>query len=419
MDKFEIEGGVVLNGSVEASGSKNASLPILFASILSAKKIILERVPQLKDIQTSIELIKGLGAEISKESNNRYSICAERLQSIEAPYDLVRTMRASILLLAPILAREGKARVSLPGGCSIGSRPVDIHLKALEQMGVKIEIASGYVNASVEGKIKGADIGFRFPSVGATEQIIMAGTLAEGETTIRNAAREPEIVDLANFLNSLGAKIEGAGSDCIKIKGVSSLEGGSYSIMFDRIEAGTILLAGAITGGKVRVEKIVPNDLLEFLSEAKKSGVKVIEGNDWIEFEGKGSSTVSITTAPHPGFATDLQAQMMSFLCEVPGTSTIVENIFENRFMHVPELVRLGADISISGSTAQIRGKNNTFSGATVMATDLRASAALVLAGLVAKGTTSVRRIYHLDRGYESLEAKISLLGGKISRQRE
>lgn len=419
MDKFEIEGGAILSGAVVASGSKNAALPILFASILSSRKITLNRVPQLKDIQTTLDLLKGLGVHVLAMAKSEISLHAEKLHSIEAPYDLVRTMRASILLLAPILAREGRAKVSLPGGCSIGSRPVDIHLKALEQMGVSIEISGGYVNASVAGKMKGAEIVFRFPSVGATEQVMMAAVLAEGKTRITNAAQEPEIVDLANFLNSLGANIKGAGGDTIYIEGVSTLEGGDYSVMFDRIEAGTLLLAGAITGGKVKVEKIIPSDLSAFMEVVKKTGVQVTEGRDWLEFSGQGSSTVSIQTAPHPGFPTDLQAQMMSFLCEIPGVSTIVENIFENRFMHVPELVRLGAKIEVSGSTAKIHGKRNAYSGATVMATDLRASAALVLAGLKAKGTTSVRRIYHLDRGYEFLEEKIGSLGGKIVRVRE
>jgi UDP-N-acetylglucosamine 1-carboxyvinyltransferase len=419
MDKFEVEGGHRLSGGVSASGSKNAALPILFASILSPQKTTLHRVPILKDIETTLTLLRGVGAEVIRNGST-VDVSIPKLSSTEAPYDLVRTMRASILMLGPILAREGVARVSLPGGCAIGSRPVDLHLSGLEKMGAILELEHGYVNAKCPNGLRGTVIEFRSPSVGATEHLMMAATLAKGETVLKNAAREPEIVDLANFLNSMGAKISGAGSAEVSIQGETNFRATNFEVMFDRIEAGTLLLAGPITGGKVRVEKMDPKDLGSYLDILKDCGVKVTAGADFVEAEaGDSPSGVQIKTEPYPGFPTDLQAQLMALLAQVNGESEITESIFENRFMHVPELNRLGANIRAEGASAKIHGKHGCYSGAVVMATDLRASASLVLAGLSGKGKTSVRRIYHLDRGYERMEMKLEALGAKIIRSPE
>jgi UDP-N-acetylglucosamine 1-carboxyvinyltransferase len=419
MDKFEIEGGHSLSGRVSASGSKNAALPILFASILSPKKTILGRVPVLKDIETTLTLLRGVGAEVNRNGST-VEVSIPKLSSTEAPYELVRTMRASILMLGPILAREGVAKVSLPGGCAIGSRPVDLHLSGLEKMGAILDLEHGYVNARCPSGLKGAVIEFRSPSVGATEHLMMAATLAKGETVLKNAAREPEIVDLANFLNSMGAKIVGAGSSEISIQGETNFQSTNFEVMFDRIEAGTLLLAGPMTGGKVRVEKMVPKDLGSYLDILKDCGLKITVGADYVEAEsGDAPRGVQIKTEPYPGFPTDLQAQLMAYLAQINGESEITESIFENRFMHVPELNRLGANIRAEGASAKIVGKHACYSGATVMATDLRASASLVLAGLSGRGNTTVRRIYHLDRGYERMESKLEKLGAKISRSAE
>lgn len=418
MDSFEIEGGRRLNGTVDASGSKNAALPILFATLLCPEKLTLRRVPRLHDIKTTLALLEGVGAKVEREGGT-VTIDLPKLTSTEAPYDLVRTMRASVLMLGPLLARERSARVSLPGGCAIGSRPVDIHLTALEQMGAELKLEGGYIVGTCPKGLKGAEINFRFPSVGATQQVMMAASLAEGRTVIRNAAREPEIENLADFLRAMGAKISGDGTSDITIDGVPRLHGCDFEVMFDRIEAGTLLLAGPITGGSVRVRGMDTACLEAFFAVLRKSGVVVTTGDGWVEASAGESRCADFETQPHPGYATDLQAQMMAYLAQVNGVSHVSEKIFENRYMHVPELVRMGADIRVEGSQAMIYGKPGCYQGAVVMATDLRASASLVLAGLVANGTTRVRRIYHLDRGYESLETKLSSIGAAVIRKPE
>jgi len=419
MDSFEVVGGKKLSGTVEASGSKNAALPILFATLLSPGKIKLGKVPKLHDIKTTLSLLEGVGAKVERAGGD-VMLELPKLTSTEAPYDLVRTMRASVLMLGPLLAREHKAKVSLPGGCAIGSRPVDIHLIALEEMGAKLELREGYIVGSCPGGLKGAEIKFRFPSVGATQQIMMAASLAKGKTVIRNAAREPEIENLGGFLRAMGAKITGDGTSDIEIEGVTTLHGADFQVMFDRIESATLLLAGPITGGSTRVNGMETECLEVYLGLLKQAGVEITSGPGWVEAKatGKGAG-VSFNTQPHPGYPTDIQAQMMAYLAQVNGVSHIGETIFENRFMHVPELVRMGADIRVDGANAEVHGKPGCYQGATVMATDLRASAALVLAGLAAKGTTRVRRIYHLDRGYESLELKLRSLGADIVRKPE
>lgn len=419
MDSFEISGGRKLTGTVEVSGSKNAALPILFATLLSPGLIRLKKVPDLHDIKTTLKLLEGVGARVAR-SGGEVSIEAPKLSSTEAPYDLVRTMRASVLMLGPLLAREHKAKVSLPGGCAIGSRPVDIHLTALEQMGAELKLEQGYILGQCPGGLKGAELKLRFPSVGATQQIMMAASLASGRTVIRNAAREPEIENLGGFLRAMGARVGGDGSSDIEIEGVSTLKGTDFEVMFDRIEGATLLLAGPITGGSTRVNGMETGCLTSFLDVLKHAGVSVSAGPGWVEAAASGSGGgVDFNTEPHPGYPTDLQAQMMAYLAQVNGISKVGETIFENRFMHVPELVRMGADIRVDGSQAVVYGKPGCYQGATVMATDLRASAALVLAGLSARGTTRVRRIYHLDRGYESLELKLGSLGAQIVRKPE
>ncbi len=420
MDRFEIEGGNRLEGEVTAGGSKNAALPILFASILCPGTLSVHRVPRLRDIETTFALLREIGFRADFAGENSVAIDASVLTSVEAPYDLVRTMRASVLMLGPLLAREKKAKVSLPGGCAIGSRPVDLHLSGLEKMGAKFRIEQGYIHGECTSGLKGAEVNFRFPSVGATENILMAATLAKGTTEIINAAREPEIVDLARTLTEMGAKISGAGTSTIRVEGVTALKSARVEVMFDRIEAGTLLISGPITKGRVRVNGARGEELRSFLEILKMAGVDIAEGNNWVEAGySEAMCPVKFITAPFPGYPTDLQAQLMSQLALIPGVSEIEETIFENRFMHVPELNRLGADVRVSGSRAMIHGKPNCYSGATVMATDLRASASLVLAGLAAKGHTTIRRIYHLDRGYESLESKLWPIGARITRSRE
>ncbi len=419
MHKFLVEGGNTLSGTVRASGSKNSALPLLFATILTAKPIRLRRVPQLKDIETTLKLLRGIGAK-AEHAADVVEIENPALSSTEAPYDLVRTMRASILMLGPLLARAKKAKVSLPGGCAIGTRPVDLHLSGLEKMGATLSLEQGYVIGACPKGLKGAEISFRSPSVGATEHLLMAASLAEGRTVLRNCAREPEIVDLVKLLRAMGAKIQGEGESDITVDGVSSLGGADYEVMFDRIEAGTLLLAGPMTGGRVRVEGMDADCLGSFLDLVKTSGAEVKVMADAVEMgPGKSSRGVNFSTEPYPGFPTDLQAQMMAYLAQVQGDSVISENIFENRFMHVPELNRLGAQVRVEGAKAYVQGKPGCYGGATVMATDLRASASLVLAGLAGKGETCVRRIYHLDRGYESMEVKLGALGAKIRRALE
>jgi UDP-N-acetylglucosamine 1-carboxyvinyltransferase len=420
MDKLIIQGCGPLSGSVVISGAKNAALPIVMASILADSTCQFNNVPELRDIRTSLALLNELGADAKRTDEQGVSIDPRRINNFNASYDLVKTMRASILVLGPLLAKFGQANVSLPGGCAIGARPVNLHLQGLEQMGASIVVDAGYIQASVEGRLQGAHIFMDVVSVGATENLMMAAALADGQTIIENAAREPEIVDLAQCLNTMGAKVAGAGTDKITITGVESLSGCEYSVVPDRIETGTFLVAAAITGGKVRCEKAAPNTLDVVLDKLLKAGAKVESGDDWIELDMRGQrlTSVDIQTAAHPGFPTDMQAQFVVLNCLANGTGVVTENIFENRFMHVPELQRMGAKVSLQANTAVCDGMSS-LKGAQVMATDLRASASLVLAGLVATGQTKVDRIYHLDRGYEHIEQKLNALGACITRINE
>jgi UDP-N-acetylglucosamine 1-carboxyvinyltransferase len=419
MEKLIIEGGVPLRGTIHVSGSKNAALPILFASLLLDGPSIFHNVPRLRDINTTMDMLKVLGcpAAFTDGEGNTVRTEAEHLLP-EAPYELVRTMRASVLVLGPLLVRLGRARVALPGGCAIGARPVEQHTKALEKMGARLELDSGYIVGRCD-RLRGADITFDFPTVGGTEHLIMAASLADGDTFLRNAAREPEVVDLANFLNSRGAKISGQGTDLIHIRGVSSLRGGTYSIMPDRIEAGTFLAAAAITGGECDIEGCPIEELTAVMAKMGEMGVTLEPHENGVSVRRTGSLRgVDMTTRPYPGFPTDMQAQIMALMTMAEGSSKKNKKIFENRFMHVPELSRMGADIKLSGSRAVIRGVSGLI-GAPVMASDLRASASLVIAGLVAKGKTSVQRIYHLDRGYERIERKLERVGARIRRARD
>lgn len=415
MDSLLIQGGVPLKGTVKVSGAKNAALPILFGGILFDKPVVFENVPHLRDIQTTQNLLETLGFETSFEKN-RMEICKKDSIVPQAPYDLVKTMRASVLCLGPLLARLGEASVAMPGGCAIGARPVDLHLSALERMGAEFTLDGGYIKGRCQ-KLHGAHIQFDFPTVGGTENIMMAACLAEGETVLDNAAREPEIVDLANFLNSCGAKIEGAGQTQIRIKGVSSLsQTEPYRIMPDRIEAGTYLIAAALTNGEVRVEDCPYKDMEALCSKLEACNVHLTYEENAVVAKPHGElNAVDIRTLPHPGFPTDMQAQFMAMLTMCKGSGIVEETIFENRFMHVPELVRMGADIRLSGNSALVRGVPG-LTGAPVMASDLRAGAALVIAGLCADGETRVDRIYHVDRGYEGMELKLQELGARIKR---
>ncbi len=418
MDKIVIEGGKPLNGDVKISGAKNSALPILFSTLLAEGEHKLSNVPNLADINFSLKILEALGAK-TVFSNNEVSVEIGKTLETYAPYDLVRKMRASILTLGPLLSRFGNAKVSLPGGCAIGNRPIDLHLDALKKMGAEIEVSEGYVHAKCK-RLKGAKIFFEFPTVGGTENILMAATLAEGETVIENAAREPEIEDLGNYLIAMGAEISGLGASTIKIQGRESLKASNHKVIADRIEAGTFVVAALMTKGKIEIQNIVPKHLSSFIEKIKETGAVIEVGESSLTVDGsntKNLSPVKIVTAPYPGFPTDLQAQMMTLLTHAKGTSYIEENIFENRFMHVQELVRLGADISASTKSARVNGPSN-LKGAPVMATDLRASASLVVAGLAAQGTTTVNRVYHLDRGYDNIEEKIRDLGGKISREK-
>lgn len=421
MDKLLIHGGKALCGEVIISGAKNAALPIMAASLLAGDHVTISNVPHLKDITTMMELLGQLGAQLIVDEKMNVQVDASQVNEFVAPYDLVKTMRASILVLGPMLARFGKADVSLPGGCAIGTRPVDLHLKALTAMGADIDVRNGYIHARCKrGRLQGKTITFDMVTVTGTENIMMAAALAEGTTILKNAAREPEVVDLANFLIHMGAKITGAGTSTIEIQGVDMLSGGSYSVMADRIEAGTYLAAGALTRGHVTVKRVRPETLLSQLSKFEEAGAELIIGEDSVSLNMHGNrpQAVDIATAPYPGFATDMQAQFMAMNAVAQGTSTIVETIFENRFMHVQELQRMGAQIQLNGNTAIINGVPQ-LTGAPVMATDLRASAGLILAGLVADGETSVERVYHVDRGYERIEEKLSLLGADIKRVSE
>ena len=417
MDKLEVYGARKLKGKVRISGSKNASLPILAASILSNKKIILKNLPNVKDIKTMIRLLESIGSTV-RYLKNKNSIVIKNNNKIKtyASYNLVKTMRAGILVLGPMLAKYGNAKVSTPGGCTIGVRPIDIHLKALGKLGVNHKIVDGYVHANSKNKLKGAKIKFPKISVGATENLIIAASLAKGVTTLKNCAIEPEIKDLVNFLNRAGCKIKWFSKRTIKIIGVKKLKEISYPIMFDRIEAGTYLIAGAVTEGNLKIQNIIPKIIKTEIDVIKKLGAKIIVNKNDIQIIGKKKiKNTKIKTAPYPGFPTDLQAQIMVLLCKANKSSIIEENIFENRFMHVSELNRMGAKILIKGNKAIVEG-NIHFAPAELMATDLRASVSLILAALTAKGKSVINRIYHLDRGYEKIEQKLKKVGAKIRR---
>lgn len=415
MDKFTIVGPTCLSGEVTISGAKNAALPILFASLLAEESVEIENVPKLKDIDTTLELLQRLGVKIKR--NGFIDIDARQIENYCAPYDLVKTMRASIWALGPLVARFGQGQVSLPGGCAIGARPVDLHISGLQKLGASITLDEGYVKATVKGRLKGAHIVMDKVSVGATVTIMTAATLAEGTTIIENAACEPEIADTAKFLNVLGANITGAGTERITIEGVEKLGGGKHKILPDRIETGTYLVAAAVSKGKITCRNTDPTTLDAVIAKLRDAGAEIETGLDWIsiDMQGRRPKAVNIYTTPHPGFPTDMQAQFTLLNIIAEGTGIIKENIFENRFMHVPELVRMGAKAEIEGNTLITHGVE-TLTGAEVMATDLRASASLVLAGCIANGTTTVDRIYHIDRGYERIEEKLRGLGANIKR---
>jgi UDP-N-acetylglucosamine 1-carboxyvinyltransferase len=415
MDKIVIEGGVPLSGEVAVSGSKNAALPIMIASLLTAEPVVIRNVPRLRDIATALTLLGHLGVENRWLDDHTLELCAAHINSYEAPYDLVKTMSASFFVLGPLLARTGRARVSTPGGCAIGARPVNLHIKGIRALGARVQLRHGYVEAHAE-RLAGTRVWLDTPSVGATETIIMAATLARGRTALENAAREPEVQDLARMLNAMGARITGAGNHVIEIEGVERLHGADHTVIADRIEAGTLMVATAITGGDVLIRGARIDDLKAAVAKLQESGVEVTPDADGLRVTRRGAvAPVELRTLPYPGFPTDLQAQMMALLVSAEGTSVITETIFENRFMHALELLRMGADIAMKGPTAVVRGVSR-LSGAPVMATDLRASSSLVLAGLAAENTTEVQRVYHLDRGYEGLDSKLRSLGARIER---
>ena len=415
MDALSIQGGYPLDGEVRISGAKNAALPILTASLLSDEPLSLGNVPHLKDVSTMLALLGHMGVAITLDDQNHVTLNGAQIANREAPYDMVKTMRAAILVLGPTLARFGEARVSLPGGCAIGSRPVDLHIKGLQAMGAEILIEHGYIHAKAS-RLRGAHIVMDVVTVTGTENLMMAATLADGITILENAAREPEVVDLAYCLVGMGAKITGIGTDTLAIEGVERLHGATYQVMADRIETGTFLVAAAMAGGRVRATHALPHTLDAVISKLRDAGARVETGEDWIEVSSDGKlSAVDVRTAPHPAFPTDMQAQFMAMNTIATGASQVIETIFENRFMHVQELRRLGANIEITGNTALVRGVPR-LDGAIVMATDLRASACLVLAGLVAQGETRIERIYHLDRGYERIEEKLAQLGARVQR---
>jgi len=419
VDKIIVQGGRRLQGEVAVSGSKNAALPILISSLLTSETCVYQGIPHLVDINTTLKLLGGLGVEVDKESwakdSGDLTLRADRVKNVEASYDLVKTMRASFLVTGPLLARFGRAHVSTPGGCAIGTRPVNLHLKGLAAMGASIDQVHGYMEVRAK-KLRGAKIYLDLPSVGATENLMMAASLAEGTTVIENAAKEPDIEDLAAVLNKMGAQVQGAGSDIIRIEGVTSLRGVKHRVIPDRIEAASFVIAGVLTGGNVLVTGARPAHLDAFSIKLKEAGVDLVGGENTFGVKGNGKiKSVDVTTLPYPGFPTDLQAQMMVLMSVADGVSVITETIFENRFMHAQELDRMGADIRLEGNRAVVRGVKE-LSGAPVMATDLRASVSLILAGLVANGTTEVSRVYHLDRGYERIEQKLSKLGAAIER---
>jgi len=417
MDKLLIKGGNQLNGEIYASGAKNSALPILAASLLSDSPLRVANLPHLNDVTTMIELLGSMGLDITLSDTGIVEVDASTIKDLNARYELVKTMRASTLVLGPLLAKFSKAEVALPGGCAIGSRPVNLHIDAMRAMGAEIIIENGYIKASSKGRLKGAEINFDPVSVGATENVMMAATLAVGTTTIRNSAREPEVVDLANCLKKMGANIMGQGTETITIEGVDSLQGCNFSVMPDRVEIATYLTAVAMTGGNIKIKSAIPSIFTSVIEKLENSGAKISQGKDWISIlmEKERPKAVSLTTGPYPAFPTDMQAQFVALNSISEGNSTVTETIFENRFMHVQEIARMGGKISLKGNTAFITGTSNLF-GAPVMATDLRASASLVLAGLVAKGETVIDRIYHIDRGYERIEEKLKLLGADIER---
>lgn len=416
MQKLLIEGGVALDGEVAISGAKNAVLPLLAATLLAETPMTIRNVPRLKDVSTLAEVIRGMGVSVETDADNNVHTDTRAIQHFRAPYDLVRTMRASVLVLGPLVARYGEAEVSLPGGCAIGTRPVNIHLSGLEAMGAQITVEGGYIRAKAKC-LKGTTFVMDIVTVTGTENLLMAAALAEGTTVLENAAREPEVVDLANCLNAMGARIEGAGTDRIVVEGVDSLHGVDYTVLPDRIETGTFLAAAAITGGRVKATHAAPDTLDAVLHKFREAGALVNTGPDWIEVDMRGRTlkAVDIRTDPYPAFPTDMQAQFMAMNCVAKGIGVIVETIFENRMMHVAELMRLGANIRLEGNTAIVAGMPY-LTGAPVMATDLRASASLILAGLAARGMTVVDRIYHTDRGYERIEQKLAGLGANIQR---
>ncbi|ADC70896.1 UDP-N-acetylglucosamine 1-carboxyvinyltransferase [Thioalkalivibrio sp. K90mix] len=417
MDKLIITGGRRLEGQVWISGAKNAVLPILSATLLADGPMTIGNVPHLQDVTTTMELLGRMGVSLTVNERMRIEVDPTTLTQCVAPYDLVKTMRASILVLGPLLARFGEAEVSLPGGCAIGSRPVNLHLRGLEALGAEIDVEGGYIHARAK-RLKGARVVFDQVTVTGTENLLMAATLAEGETLIENAAREPEVVDLADCLAAMGAKIQGAGTDTIRVQGVENLQACEYDVMPDRIETGTFLVAAAVTRGRVRCRNTRPELLDAVLAKLVEAGARIETGPDWIELdmEGRRPKAINLRTAPFPAFPTDMQAQMMTLNTVAEGTGSVVETVFENRFMHALELQRMGADITIEGNTAIVKGVEQLV-GAPVMATDLRASASLIIAGLVAEGETAVDRIYHIDRGYECIEEKLSQIGAGIRRE--
>ena len=416
MDKLIITGGVPLNGEIRISGAKNAALPILAATLLADEPVTVRNVPHLHDITTTLGLLGRMGVTLTVDERLTIEADSRTIHTFHAPYEMVKTMRASILVLGPLLARYGKADVSLPGGCAIGSRPVNLHIAGLAAMGADIKVENGYIRATAK-RLKGAHLFMDMVTVTGTENLMMAATLAEGVTVIENAAREPEVVDLANCLISMGARISGAGTDTLTIEGVQRLHGTTYTVLPDRIETGTYLVAAAITGGRVKLKDTQPHLLEAVLVKLREAGAAIETGDDWImlDMKGKRPTAVDVHTAPYPAFPTDMQAQFTSLNSIADGVGTITETVFENRFMHVQELRRMGADITLQGNTALCKGVQR-LTGAPVMATDLRASASLVIAGLVAEGATTVERIYHIDRGYECIEEKLTQLGARIQR---
>ena len=417
MDKLLIRGGSSLNGEIYASGAKNSALPILAASLLADSPLKVGNLPHLNDVTTMLELLGSMGVDVMLSDEMEVQVDTSTIKNLNARYELVKTMRASILVLGPLLAKFQKATVALPGGCAIGSRPVNLHIDAMRSMGADINIEDGNIKAKVEGRLKGAKILLEPVSVTGTENVIMAASLADGQTVIQNAAREPEVIDLANCLTAMGANIKGAGTDEITIEGVERLDGASFSVMPDRVEVGTYLTAVAMTGGKVKIKSAKPEYLSSVISKLELSGAQITSGDDWVEIfmNHDKPKAISLTTGPYPSFPTDMQAQFVSLNAIAKGISTVTETVFENRFMHVQEIARMGGNITLKGNTAVIEGINK-LQGAPVMATDLRASASLVLAGLVAEGATTIDRIYHIDRGYERIEEKLKILGADIER---